>query len=279
MTGKNSIRMIALIATLAMLIGACATGADEETTTVEAPEDTETTEGDAEDGEMGDAEDGEMGDAEDGEMGDAEDGEIQKGGTLVIGGEAIGDNLVPAYPFQGWGHTIALGNMFENLFTFRQFDEAKPQLATGYEVSEDSLTYTINLREDVVFHDGTPFNAEAVVFNYMRYLDEEHEYYDPNTILSFLFLPNVEEIVATDEFEVEFHLSSPSATLVQQLTFVYGGIMSPTAIREQGTENAGLQPVGTGAYKFASSRIGRSYNSRAVRRALGWRSTFGQGGY
>ncbi|MFH0071158.1 ABC transporter substrate-binding protein, partial [Peribacillus sp. NPDC056705] len=47
----------------------------------------------------------------------------------------------------------------------------KPWLATEWEISEDGLSYTFKLREDVKFHDGTPFNAEAVKYNFDRILD------------------------------------------------------------------------------------------------------------
>jgi peptide/nickel transport system substrate-binding protein len=146
--------------------------------------------------------------------------------------------------------------MFETLYTDRDINGVQPELATDLEISEDLLEYTFTLREGVVFHDGTPFNADAVVFNYMRYLDDTHEFYDPNVIFAKTIMPGVDEVVATGEFEVQFRLSTPTGTLVTALAQVFAGIMSPTAIRESGADEAGLNPVGTGRYSFVESEPG-----------------------
>ena len=69
-------------------------------------------------------------------------------------------------------------------------------------------------------------------------------------------MPGVDEVVATGEFEVQFRLSTPTGTLVTALAQVFAGIMSPTAIRESGAEEAGLNPVGTGRYSFVESEPG-----------------------
>ncbi|MBI3977433.1 MAG: hypothetical protein HY331_04520, partial [Chloroflexi bacterium] len=75
---------------------------------------------------------------------------------------------MPAAGFQGWAHVWVQNNVFDSLYTFRDFKTLVPALATGHTVSTDGLVYTFQLRKGVKFHDGTPFNAEAVEFNYMR---------------------------------------------------------------------------------------------------------------
>src|SRR5690606_33890506 len=54
--------------------------------------------------------------------------------------------------------------------------EIEPALAPDWTISADGLEYTFNLREGITFHDGTPFNAEAVKFNFDRMLDESHPF-------------------------------------------------------------------------------------------------------
>src|SRR5690625_624215 len=68
-------------------------------------------------------------------------------------------------------------NIFESLLDYeRDSFEIVPGLAHDWEVSEDGLEYTFYLEEDVKFHDGTDFNAEAVKLNFDRFADPEHEY-------------------------------------------------------------------------------------------------------
>src|SRR5690606_23510328 len=54
--------------------------------------------------------------------------------------------------------------------------QVEPLLATSWEPNEDSTVWTFNLREGVSFHDGTPFNAEAVKFNFDRWNNRDHEF-------------------------------------------------------------------------------------------------------
>lgn len=65
--------------------------------------------------------------------------------------------------------------IFDNLVEYDQkTTEVVPGLAESWETSEDGLTWTFHLRKGVQFHDGTPFNAEAVVYNFQRWMDPEH---------------------------------------------------------------------------------------------------------
>ena len=66
-----------------------------------------------------------------------------------------------------------IGNIYESLLRFKNSNtEVEPQLAESYEISPDGLSYTFKLRQGVKFHDGTPFNAEAVKFNIDRQMPE-----------------------------------------------------------------------------------------------------------
>lgn len=117
-----------------------------------------------------------------------------------------------------------------------------PELATSWEWSDDALTLTMQLRDDVVFHDGTAFDAAAVVANIERSkgLDESRRKSE---------LASVESVEATGTHEVAFTLAAPDATLIAQLSDRAGMMLSPTAAEEKGLELAN-DPVCSGPYKF-----------------------------
>jgi peptide/nickel transport system substrate-binding protein len=186
-----------------------------------------------------------------------------QGGTLVVAGEAVGDNYMPAVGFQGWAGVWVLNNVFESLYTFRDFKTLIPGLATGHTVSDDGLTYTFQLRQGVKFHDGTPFNAEAVEFNYMRYLDKNHEFYDANAIYRTSMLPDVTTVKAKDEYTVEIVRTKPMSAFIAALASTYAGIMSPTAIKKFGVQDTPRNPIGTGPFVFEKAEKGNQASMTA----------------
>jgi ABC-type transport system substrate-binding protein len=94
--------------------------------------------------------------------------------TLIIGrsGDAVGLDVVDETD----GESFYIGTqIFDSLFRFGPTDtKAYPALAESYEISEDGLTWTFHLRKGVKFHDGTDFNADAVLFNLDRIWDRDH---------------------------------------------------------------------------------------------------------
>jgi peptide/nickel transport system substrate-binding protein len=131
-----------------------------------------------------------------------------------------------------------------------------PWLAESWE-TEDSQTWIFNLRQGVNFHDGTPFNAEAVKWNIERWRDPANEYRFGRNFeyygIEFGESLAIEEANIIDEYTIEIKLAAPSAVMLAKLTkgFVFG-IQSPTAIMEQGDlygTPAGTS-VGTGPFKF-----------------------------
>ena len=96
----------------------------------------------------------------------------KKGGTLIFGrgGDSVG--LDPAYETDGNSFMIC-DNIFEGLVAYQDESTAlEPGLAKSWTISPDGKTYTFNLRKGVKFHDGTPFNADAVVFSIGRMMKE-----------------------------------------------------------------------------------------------------------
>jgi len=134
-----------------------------------------------------------------------------------------------------------------------------PSLASGWEASEDGLTWVFQLEEGVTFHDGTPFNAEAVVWNFNRWQfadapghfeEEVFEYYD------YMFGPGEDSFIgsveATGEYEVTFTLDEPNGGFLNTLAMPMFAIASPTAVEANGPAY-GSPEVGyvcTGPYEF-----------------------------
>jgi len=119
-----------------------------------------------------------------------------------------------------------------------------PSLAQSWEVSDDGLTYTFHLRHDVIFHDGTPFNAEAVRANIERIVNPETK----SQKAVFLLGP-FDSVEVVDEYTVAIHLSAPYAPLLDGLAQVYLGMASPTALEKWGPDYQ-FHQVGTGPFKF-----------------------------
>ncbi len=114
----------------------------------------------------------------------------------------------------------------------------KPGLAHTWTASSDGLTWTIELAENVNFHDGTPFNAEAVVHNLMRVANTW-----PGR------LGSVARIEAVGEFKVEVRHTEPFAPFLYALAWPGSAMISPAAIAEDGKVT---EPVGTGPFKRES---------------------------
>lgn len=129
--------------------------------------------------------------------------------------------------------------------------EFVPFLATDWKVSDDGLTYTFNLRNDVKFSDGTAFNAGSVKL----YYDNMRPYLggSPNYGLLDVYTT---EITADSEFTISFHLSKRYLGVLKDLTMVHPrGIMSAAAFYEDGSLNTDYlmnNSAGTGAYMFES---------------------------
>ncbi len=134
-----------------------------------------------------------------------------------------------------------------------------PVLAESWDISEDSLTWTFKLREGVTFHDGTPFNAEAVVFNFNRWKNTTDPYHFPEQVFEYYEAmwggfddaSIITSVEAVDEYTVKFTFSEVT-TVLPNLAMTMFTIHSPTAIQEYGADY-GTPDVGyvcTGPFEF-----------------------------
>ena len=151
---------------------------------------------------------------------------------------------------QSYEATYYMNNFYEPLVKY-QDGEYQPCLATDWTNSDDGLTYTFHLREDVKFNDGTPFNAEAVklYFDNMKSVIGTSSNYGQLDMLT-------SEITVDDEYTVSFHLTRPYYNVLNDLSMVMPrGILSASAFNEDGSLNSEYlmnHTPGTGPYMFKS---------------------------
>jgi len=145
-----------------------------------------------------------------------------------------------------------MDNIFECLVGFKPgTTEIQPWLATSWDISSDGKEIVFNLKEGVKFHDGTDFNADAVVFSFARQYDTNHPYYKYGEwALWKALLGAVEEVVKIDDYTVKIVLRRKNAATITSLTMMFAvAIVSPTNA-EKYKEEAFKYPCGTGPFKF-----------------------------
>ena len=160
--------------------------------------------------------------------------------VLTIGVGVDADTLNPQEQT-----TTLIQNMcdliYDTLFFQKPDGTLVPRLATGYEISEDGLTWTLQLRKGVTFSDGTAFNAEVMKQTFDRILNPEMR-----VPLRFA-VSMVKECTIVDEYSVALHLKYPFAPLADTLSMTLNSPISPKALDEYG-EDVRQHPVGAGPY-------------------------------
>lgn len=141
---------------------------------------------------------------------------------------------------------IVINTIFDTLVRWKdtKLSEVVPDLAESWSKSEDGLRWTFKLRHNIKFHDGTPFDAEAVKFNLDRLSDPALG--SPNRSL----FTGIGQVNVLDSHTVEIVTKGPSPTLLEILAEEYASISSPTAIRKN-ARAYGRNPVGTGPYMMS----------------------------
>ena len=166
------------------------------------------------------------------------------GGTLVIARLSDAENLDHHFMSTINAASVTHSKIYEGLVGRDKNAEIKPLLAEEWKQLDD-LTWEFKLRQDVKFHDGTAFNAEAVKATFDRLLDPNVG--SPRAVVFKM----VKEVKAVDEFTVQIILSEPFSPLLSILASHEGGIISPKAIEKFGKEIIN-EPNGTGPFVFES---------------------------
>ena len=139
----------------------------------------------------------------------------------------------PFDPVLGFGETGVLP-FHSALMKADENNQIVNDLATGYTISDDKLTWTFTIRDDVTFTNGAPLTAQDVAFTYNEAIRAAK-----------VIIPNLKQAVATDDHTVELHLSAPSSVLLYTAAVL--GIVPEAAY----TSDYGDKPVGSGPWKFA----------------------------
>lgn len=166
--------------------------------------------------------------------GSAVDGEILQ---VAIGGEP--DQLDPHRTTSYFSFQV-LENVYDTLVETDANLQMQPALAESWEVSDDQLTWTFTLRDDVTFHDGSPMTSEDVVYSFRRIIDEE--------LANAWKFTAIQSIDAPDDATVVITLAQPSPNLLSNL----GGFKGVAIVSSENVESGDITtaPIGTGPFSL-----------------------------
>jgi peptide/nickel transport system substrate-binding protein len=170
------------------------------------------------------------------------DGQNENNGELVVGFEAELPTLDPHFSSSAAVWTVNY-NILETLITFED-GKLAGRLAEDWSVSDDGQQYTFKLKEGVMFHP--PVNREMVAEDVVYSFDRMNQ---EGAFVSSLSV--VEDVEATDKYEVTFTLSEAFAPLLNFFARVRWVIVPEEAVQDQDAESGDFQePVGTGPFVF-----------------------------
>lgn len=171
--------------------------------------------------------------------------DVPQGGTVVLMGhqEVAGlspDDAGPTVQF------VVIANIHNALVEIDENYELQPVLAESYEVSDDGLQYTFNLRQGVLFHDGEEFTSEDVKYTYEYYGDPE------NGAVTGSDYTSIESIETPDDYTVVINMIEPNAAF---LTITATNFIVPAHYHsEVGQDVYRTAPIGTGAFMLREWR-------------------------
>ncbi|MDQ7828961.1 MAG: ABC transporter substrate-binding protein [Armatimonadota bacterium] len=166
-------------------------------------------------------------------------------GTLTWALHVPIDRLDPPASFSLATGMVVGRNLFDRLVEHDERLNIVPGLATSWSTSRDGRTWTFRLRRGVRFHDGTPFTADAVVFNVQRALDPQLRL--PAGAFAWAGVRAARKV---DDFTVELVTDEPLAPLLNNIADSgLGAIVSPRAV-QAARDPREFVPVGTGPFKF-----------------------------
>lgn len=193
-----------------------------------------------------------------------------QGGKPIVAASSQPVSLAPGKISDG-GSIFVQDQIYDRLLEFKPgTTEVEPSLALSIRANKDSTVWTINLRPGVSFHDGTPFNADAVKFNFDFWWDDTRPTFvkSGNSIWPDIFsayksgkdpVSLVKSVDVVNSLTLKVSLSSPMANFDEIMATGYFGIASPTAIKKAGEDKYGtasVGAVGTGPYVFKSWQTG-----------------------
>lgn len=170
--------------------------------------------------------------------------EVTTGGELVVGLEAETNSWLPGKGSFASPGVNAARAIYDSIAARGADGQVYPLLAESITANEDLTEWTVALREDITFHDGTPLDAATVKANYDEYLN-----IPTSTVVGNL--TQVNEFRIDDELTYTYVLAEPNVAFPDLLTGSIGYPFSIEACRAAG-EACGDNPVGAGPFKFVS---------------------------
>ncbi len=197
------------------------------------------------------------------------------GGTLVVA--LPGDiSRTDAALIDDSNSSYVMNQVMEGLVSLEPGSTSKvrPTLAESWTLSADGKTYTFKLRQGVKFHDGTSVDAEAIKYNYDRWINfptelQDYSYYAGAVFGGYGAASNVAAVDVVDASTIAITLRTPNSSFLLTQTLTVFGISSPTALKAGQADNTELDiskvsyaqggataMVGTGPFKFAEWVVG-----------------------
>jgi peptide/nickel transport system substrate-binding protein len=167
---------------------------------------------------------------------------VKRGGELVVADISDPTSLDPAFITNRVG-ARAQRAIYDPLIDLDQNSTLVPGLAESWDFSSDSKTVTLHLRSGVKFHDGTPFDAQAVKLHFDRHLNPATKSLRTGELVG------VASVAAPDAATVRITLKAPNPQFLYLLIDWDAFIESPTALQRYGADYAS-HPVGTGPFKL-----------------------------
>lgn len=179
---------------------------------------------------------------------------------LLYGGNQDIDNIDPAVG-ENYSINAALLSLYDALFIVRG-EEVEPNLVESYEVNDEATVFTFKLKENAVFHDGSPVNAEAVVYSFNRLIEIQGP-----PAYRWAGIADLETAQVVDEYTVEFTLLQPFAPFIGTLTQLF--IVNPAIVEANLGDDFGQSylkenAAGSGPFMQGRWEIGNLYEFIAV---------------
>jgi len=165
--------------------------------------------------------------------------------TLIFARGADSQKLDPADVDDGESIKV-LVNISQGLVRFKHgTTDPEPCLAASWTISPDGLTYTFKLREGVRFHDGTPLDAQAAAFSFLRQMDKSNPAHLPDATFAYwsAMFNMITAVEVADPMTLRLRLREPHAPLLASLCIPAANLISPKFIDQR-------HPVGTGPFRF-----------------------------
>jgi peptide/nickel transport system substrate-binding protein len=167
--------------------------------------------------------------------------------TLVVARPSDARELDPALPFDNESIEV-IDQMYERLVRWNPSTSSlDPGLATSWEVQDGGRQWTFHLRTGVRFHDGTPLNADAVVFSLERQRDPRHPFHSPQFQYWQNQFRNIIKVDKVDDLTVRIAIERPYAPFEANMAMFPVSIVSPTAVARWGADFTS-HPSGTGPF-------------------------------